>query len=89
MRIGAEGLAQDRPGVPVSGRSLCRCGTLAAVFALSTAGGAPTVFNTPQNQADHIVFDVSLPIADEMMPFVNYIASLPAAEIRMTRKAAA
>jgi branched-chain amino acid transport system substrate-binding protein len=44
------------------------------------AGGAPTVFNTPQNQADHIVFDVSLPIADEMVPFVNYIASLPASQ---------
>ncbi len=44
------------------------------------AGGAPTVFNTPQNQADHNVFDVSLPIADEFLPFVNYIASLPAAQ---------
>ena len=44
------------------------------------AGGAPTVFDTPQNQADHDVFDVSLPVADEMMPFVNYIASLPASE---------
>jgi branched-chain amino acid transport system substrate-binding protein len=44
------------------------------------AGGAPSVFNTPQNQADHNVFDVSLPIADELMPFVNYIASLPAAQ---------
>ena len=44
------------------------------------AGGAPTVFNTPSNQADHNVFDVSLPVADELMPFVNYIASLPANE---------
>jgi branched-chain amino acid transport system substrate-binding protein len=44
------------------------------------AGGAPTVFDTPSNEADHNVFDVSLPIADEMMPFVNYIASLPASE---------
>ena len=44
------------------------------------AGGAPTVFNTPQNQADHNIFDVSLPIADEFLPFVNYIASLPAAQ---------
>ena len=41
------------------------------------AGGAPSVFDTPSNQADHNVFDVSLPIADEMVPFVNYIASLP------------
>jgi branched-chain amino acid transport system substrate-binding protein len=44
------------------------------------AGGAPTVFDTPQNEADHNVFDVSLPVADEMMPFVNYIASLPASQ---------
>jgi branched-chain amino acid transport system substrate-binding protein len=44
------------------------------------AGGAPTVFQTPQNEADHNVFDVSLPVADELMPFVNYIASLPAAQ---------
>jgi branched-chain amino acid transport system substrate-binding protein len=44
------------------------------------AGGAPAVFDTPSNQADHDVFDVSLPIADEMVPFVNYIASLPAGE---------
>jgi len=41
------------------------------------AGGAPAVFDTPSNQADHNVFDVSLPIADEMVPFVNWIASLP------------
>src|SRR5512146_1836768 len=41
------------------------------------AGGAPSVFDTPANQADHNVFDVSLPVADELMPFVNYIASLP------------
>jgi hypothetical protein len=38
------------------------------------------VFNSPANQADHNVFDVSLPIADEMVPFVNYIASLPASQ---------
>jgi branched-chain amino acid transport system substrate-binding protein len=44
------------------------------------AGGAPTVFNTPQNAADHNVFDVSLPIADEFLPFINYIASLPASQ---------
>src|SRR5581483_5914596 len=40
------------------------------------AGGAPSVFDTPSNQADHNVFDVSLPIADEMLPFVKWIASL-------------
>ena len=41
------------------------------------AGGAPSVFDTPSNQADHNVFDVSLPVADEMIPFVKWIASLP------------
>jgi branched-chain amino acid transport system substrate-binding protein len=44
------------------------------------AGGAPSVFNTPSNAAVHNVFDVSLPIKDEMVPFVNWIASLPAAQ---------
>ena len=44
------------------------------------AGGAPAVFDTPSNQADHNVFDVSLPVADEMIPFVKWIASLPANE---------
>src|SRR3984885_901842 len=29
------------------------------------AGGAPSVFDTQSNQADHNVFDVSLPVADE------------------------
>jgi branched-chain amino acid transport system substrate-binding protein len=44
------------------------------------AGGAPTVFNTPANQADHNVFDVALPIKDELVPFVNWVASLPPAQ---------
>jgi branched-chain amino acid transport system substrate-binding protein len=44
------------------------------------AGGAPSVFDTPSNQADHNVFDVSLPIADVMVPFVKWIASLPASQ---------
>ena len=41
------------------------------------AGSAPAVFDTPSNQADHNVFDVSLPVADVMVPFVNWIRSLP------------
>ena len=44
------------------------------------AGGAPTVFSTPSNEADHNVFDVSLPIKDELVPFVDYIKSLPASQ---------
>jgi branched-chain amino acid transport system substrate-binding protein len=43
------------------------------------AGGAPTVFDTAANEADHNVFDVSLPVADEFLPFINYIKSLPVA----------
>ncbi len=41
------------------------------------AGGAPSVFASPANASAHNVFDVSLPIEDEMIPFVNWIASLP------------
>jgi branched-chain amino acid transport system substrate-binding protein len=41
------------------------------------AGGAPAVFQTPQNEADHNVFDVSLPAADNLIPLVSYIKSLP------------
>jgi len=44
------------------------------------AGGAPTVFDTQSNEADHNTFDVSLPIADEMLPFINYIKNLPQSE---------
>ena len=43
------------------------------------AGGAPSVFDTPSNQADHNTFDVSLPVADELTPFVDYIKSLGSA----------
>ncbi len=49
------------------------------------AGGAPSVFDTQSNQADHNVFDVSLPVSDELMPFVNYVASLgSAADSKLT-----
>ncbi len=41
------------------------------------AGGAPTVFDSPANQSAHNIFDVSLPIEDELIPFVNWVASLP------------
>lgn len=47
------------------------------------AGGAPTVFDSPANQADHNVFDVSLPIKDEMVPvrgLHQVAAARPAAE---------
>ena len=48
------------------------------------AGGAPSVFDTPADEDDHNVFDVSLPVADELMPFVNYIASLGSAAKQLT-----
>jgi branched-chain amino acid transport system substrate-binding protein len=44
------------------------------------AGGAPSVFDTPSNQADHNVFDVSLPVADELLPIVKWISSQPQSE---------
>jgi branched-chain amino acid transport system substrate-binding protein len=44
------------------------------------AGGAPSVFESPANVSDHNVFDVSLPIEDEMLPFVSWIASMPASQ---------
>ena len=44
------------------------------------AGGAPSVFASPANQSAHNIFDVSLPIEDELIPFVNWVASLPPGE---------
>jgi branched-chain amino acid transport system substrate-binding protein len=44
------------------------------------AGGAPSVFTAPPNMQAHNVFDVSLPIADEMVPFARWVASLPASQ---------
>ena len=44
------------------------------------AGGAPSVFTAPPNEQAHNVFDVSLPIADELVPFANWLSSLPASQ---------
>jgi branched-chain amino acid transport system substrate-binding protein len=44
------------------------------------AGGAPSVFAAPPNMQAHNVFDVSLPIADELVPFAQWVASLPASQ---------
>jgi len=41
------------------------------------AGGAPSVFASPANQSAHNIFDVSLPIVDNLIPFVDWVASLP------------
>ncbi|HVC40228.1 MAG TPA: amino acid ABC transporter substrate-binding protein [Candidatus Dormibacteraeota bacterium] len=40
------------------------------------AGGAPAAFAAGLNN----IFDVSLPVADYMVPFVNWVKSLPASE---------
>jgi branched-chain amino acid transport system substrate-binding protein len=44
------------------------------------AGGAPSVFASAPNEAAHNVFDVSLPIADTLVPFAKYLASLPTSQ---------
>jgi branched-chain amino acid transport system substrate-binding protein len=44
------------------------------------AGGAPSVFTTPANVQAHNVFDVSLPIEDELEPFADWVKSLPASQ---------
>ncbi|HXP21540.1 MAG TPA: amino acid ABC transporter substrate-binding protein [Streptosporangiaceae bacterium] len=44
------------------------------------AGGAPSVFTDPANEQAHNVFDVSLPIQDELVPFANWVKSLPASQ---------
>jgi branched-chain amino acid transport system substrate-binding protein len=44
------------------------------------AGGAPSVFDTASNQVDHNTFDVSLPVADSLVPLYNWIKSLPKSE---------
>jgi branched-chain amino acid transport system substrate-binding protein len=65
---------------PFSSLLTAPASTVAARYGMAFvegAGGAPSVFDTPSNQADHNVFDVSLPIADELVPFVHWIASLP------------
>jgi branched-chain amino acid transport system substrate-binding protein len=41
------------------------------------AGTSPSVFNVASNQAVHNVFSPSLPVADYMVPFANWIKSLP------------
>jgi len=65
---------------PFSSLLTAPASTVAARYGMAFvegAGGAPAVFDTPSNQADHNVFDVSLPVADELVPFVHWIASLP------------
>jgi branched-chain amino acid transport system substrate-binding protein len=41
------------------------------------AGSSPDVFNVASNKAVHNVFCPSLPVADYMVPFANWVKSLP------------
>ena len=44
------------------------------------AGTSPSVFNVGSNKVVHNVFSPSLPVADYMLPFANWVKSLPAGE---------
>jgi branched-chain amino acid transport system substrate-binding protein len=44
------------------------------------AGSSPDVFNVASNKAVHNVFCPSLPVKDYMVPFANWIKSLPASQ---------
>ena len=44
------------------------------------AGSSPDVFNVPSNKAVHNVFCPSLPVKDYMVPFANWVKSLPASQ---------
>ena len=44
------------------------------------AGSTDNVFNLPSNKADHNVFSPSLPVKDYLVPFANWIKSLPPSE---------
>ena len=44
------------------------------------AGGAPSVFDTPSNEARLNTFDVSYPVASQFNPMTSWIASLPASQ---------
>jgi branched-chain amino acid transport system substrate-binding protein len=44
------------------------------------AGAAPSVFDTDSNKTVHNVFCPSLPVEDYMVPFANWIKSLPLSE---------
>jgi branched-chain amino acid transport system substrate-binding protein len=44
------------------------------------AGSTDSVFNLPSNKAVHNVFSPSLPVKDYLVPFTNWIKSLPASE---------
>jgi branched-chain amino acid transport system substrate-binding protein len=44
------------------------------------AGSSPDVFNVASNKAVHNVFCPSLPVKDYMVPFANWVKSLPASQ---------
>jgi branched-chain amino acid transport system substrate-binding protein len=44
------------------------------------AGSTDNVFNLPSNKTDHNVFSPSLPVKEYLVPFANWIKSLPPSE---------
>ena len=68
LTFGPSSPAQTAPAAAVAAR--------AGYAFIEGAGGAPSVFDAKTSAADGNVFDVSLPVADELAPFVTYIASL-------------
>jgi branched-chain amino acid transport system substrate-binding protein len=78
--------AQDKVDLafgPFSSRLTTPSASVAARYnyaLIEGAGGAPSVFASPANVSAHNIFDVSLPIEDELIPFVNWVASLPASQ---------
>ena len=65
---------------PVSSLLTAPASTLAARYGyamVNGAGSTDNVFDLPSNKAVHNVFSPSLPVDDYLVPFVNWIKSLP------------
>jgi branched-chain amino acid transport system substrate-binding protein len=68
---------------PFSALLTAPASTLAARYGyamIQGAGSTDSVFYLPSNKAVHNVFSPSLPVDDYMVPFVNWIKSLPPSE---------
>jgi branched-chain amino acid transport system substrate-binding protein len=68
---------------PVTSLLTAPASTLAARYGyamVNGAGSTDNVFNLPSNKTVHNVFSPSLPVDDYMVPFVNWIKSLPASQ---------
>ena len=68
---------------PVTSLLTAPASTLAARYGyamVNGAGSTDNVFNLPANKAVHNVFSPSLPVDNYMVPFVNWIKSLPSSQ---------